>query len=195
MSAAERAALLTFELGEQHYRRSEDSWAAAGSPRATIALAADERGVVVFARVLAGERHFQSAGAANAFDNESPDTMGAGVQLYARSPDASGAWMLVPEPGSDVVRVRSIAGWSGFDLPVAHWREDEDGYELRIDLGVPPSGTDEMPLDIDLIVNETTAQRIRRRGQLVLSGARGEFVYLRGDRHDAARLIPLVIVP
>jgi hypothetical protein len=43
-------------------------------------------------------------------------------------------------------------------------------------------------------VNETTAQRERRRGQLVMSGASGEFVYLRGDRHDPARLIPLVLV-
>ena len=32
------------------------------------------------------------------------------------------------------------------------------------------------------------------RGQLVLSGARGEFVYLRGDRHDAASLLPFLVV-
>jgi hypothetical protein len=36
----------------------------------------------------------------------------------------------------------------------------------------------------DLIVNDAAAGRTRRRGQLVLSGSRGEFVYLRGDRHD-----------
>jgi hypothetical protein len=34
---------------------------------------------------------------------------------------------------------------------------------------------------------------VRRRGQLVMSGAHGEFVYLRGDRHEADRLIPLRI--
>jgi hypothetical protein len=41
----------------------------------------------------------------------------------------------------------------------------------------------------DVIVNETVAERVRRRGQLVLSGAAGEFVYLRGDRHECARLL------
>jgi len=41
----------------------------------------------------------------------------------------------------------------------------------------------------DLIVNETTPQRERRRGQIVLSGARGEFVYLQGDRHDPERFL------
>jgi hypothetical protein len=34
----------------------------------------------------------------------------------------------------------------------------------------------------DLVVNEISPDRDRRRGQLVLHGARGEWVYLRGDR-------------
>ncbi len=45
----------------------------------------------------------------------------------------------------------------------------------------------EAPFHFDLIVNERPPERERRRGQLVLSGARGEFVYLRGDRHDLLR--------
>jgi len=48
-----------------------------------------------------------------------------------------------------------------------------------------------LPDALDLIVNERPVGRERRRGQLVLSGARGEFVYLRGDRHDLERLIPI----
>jgi hypothetical protein len=195
LSREQRASLLTFELSEPHYRRSEDSWKAAGSPHATIALAADENGLVVFARIFAGERHFAAVGSENPFDNEPPDTMSAGLQLYARSPDMNGAWMLVPEAGG-AVRVRPIKDWGAFVPPKGRWREDDQGYEVRIELPLPTSrASAELPLDIDLIVNETTAQRARRRGQLVLSGARGEFVYLRGDRHDAARLIPLVIVP
>jgi hypothetical protein len=43
------------------------------------------------------------------------------------------------------------------------------------------------------VVNETTRERERRRGQLVLSGGAGEFVYLRGDRQAAERLLPFVI--
>jgi hypothetical protein len=60
------------------------------------------------------------------------------------------------------------------------------GYEMDIDLAV-------MPRAIDVIVNEMPADRERRRGQLVMSGADGEFVYLRGDRHDADRLVNLQI--
>jgi hypothetical protein len=44
-------------------------------------------------------------------------------------------------------------------------------------------------VDLDLIVNEKPPGRERRRGQLLLSGASGEFVYLRGDRHEVARLL------
>jgi hypothetical protein len=44
-------------------------------------------------------------------------------------------------------------------------------------------------IGLDVLVNETAPGRERRRGQLVLSGARGEFVYLRGDRHDPASVV------
>jgi hypothetical protein len=44
---------------------------------------------------------------------------------------------------------------------------------------------------IDIIVNEKPRGRERRRGQLVMSGAAREFVYLRGDRHERSRLVPL----
>jgi hypothetical protein len=50
------------------------------------------------------------------------------------------------------------------------------------------------PVSIDVLVNDAAPGRERRRGQLVLSGAQGEFVYLRGDRHDGARLLPFMIV-
>jgi hypothetical protein len=59
-----------------------------------------------------------------------------------------------------------------------------NGYEMTIDLT-------QIPLAVDVIVNEMPRSRERRRGQLVMSGAEGEFVYLRGDRHDEERLVPL----
>jgi hypothetical protein len=58
------------------------------------------------------------------------------------------------------------------------------GYELDFELSPIPNA-------IDVIVNEMPAGRERRRGQLVLSGSHGDFVYLRGDRQDADRLITL----
>src|SRR5438067_737880 len=96
-------------------------------------------------------------------------------------------------PVGDVVRVRNISGWGALLAPKARWRERDAGYEMRVELPLVV-GDAEYPVDIDVIVNETTSHRERRRGQLVLSGGQGEFVYLRGDRHDPARLIPLVLV-
>jgi hypothetical protein len=195
LSQTQRAQLLTYELSETHYRRSEDRWKDAGSPRATLAFAADDLHLVLFAQIVAGDPRFAAAETTNPFDNEQADTMGSGMQLYLRTPDGSGAWMLVPEARSGPVRVRSITGWGTWPQPKARWREREGGYEMRVEVPLPDRVVgDEYPLDVDVIVNETTAQRERRRGQLVMSGASGEFVYLRGDRHDPARLIPLVLV-
>jgi len=194
LSQAQRARLVTYELGEKHYRRSEDNWSLAGSPRATIALGADAAHLLMYAHVRAGERHFARADALNPLDNEHADTMGAGLQLYLRTPDAGGAWMLIPDADGSAVRTRAIAGWGSLPTPRVQWRATADGYELRARIPLPTPNLTEYPVDVDVIVNETTAERTRRRGQLVMSGAAGEFVYLRGDRHDPARLIPLVLV-
>ena len=194
MSSAQRASLLTFELGEAHYRRSEDHWKGAGSPRATIALGADERLVVLYVSVRAGQLRFATPDATNPFDNEHADTMGTGLQLYVRTPEGSGAWTLVPDAKPENVRTREIVGWGALGTPRARWREREGAYEMRVELPLLTAAESEYPLDLDVIVNETTSERQRRRGQLVMSGAQGEFVYLRGDRHDPDRLIPLVIV-
>jgi hypothetical protein len=102
--------------------------------------------------------------------------------------------MLVPELDVDHVRVRPIADWGTRVAPSARWRRHATGYEMRIEIPLTDGDADERQLDLDVIINETARGRERRRGQLVLSGARGEFVYLRGDRHDPDRLIPFLIV-
>jgi hypothetical protein len=48
-------------------------------------------------------------------------------------------------------------------------------------------------VELGIVVNEIPPGRERRRGQLVLGGAEGEWVYLRGDRHDPARMLPILI--
>lgn len=202
LSARERTALTTIELGEAHYRRSELSWGEAACPRATVAFAADAARLIVHVAVLAGDPHFAHADAENPYDNEHPDTMRAGVQLYLSGRGAVGAWMLVPEPVGPAVRVRRIEGWPGGEAdertptPAARWQPRDAGYELRIEVPLPlAADARERLVDVDVLINETTVDRERRRGQLVLSGARGEFVYLRGDRHDPARLLRLAIRP
>ena len=86
----QRSRPLSIELGEQHYRRSEESWRAAGCPRATISIEVADDHLVIIANIQAGDPVFAPADAMNPFDNEQADTMRAGVQLFIRDKDASG---------------------------------------------------------------------------------------------------------
>ena len=176
------------ELGEAHYRRSEESWSAAGAPTASVGLR--WRGQLLEVRVLVprSDLTFVPPGALNLYDNEAADINGDSVQLYVRAGSAAHAVMLVPIADSEEVRLRAIDGWELPHDAVSTWAREGNGYELRVAL---PSMA--RPVALDVIVNEMPKGRTRRRGQLVLSGGAGEWVYLRGDRHDALRLIPIMI--
>jgi hypothetical protein len=135
-------------------------------------------------------RCFVSIDAENLLDNGPAAINGAGVQLYVVAGERKGGWLLVPVAESRDVGVRAIEGWVKGLTVTAQWRPTESGYGLVAEVALP-RGTTVAALDV--IVNETAPGRERRRGQLVLSGARGEFVYLRGDRHDVARLLRFTI--
>ena len=175
-------------LGEQHYRRSEQSWRDAGRPSATVTVAWTDGTLDVAVDVMHSDLTFAFETAVNRLDNEPADINGDSVQLYVRTERGLSGWMLVPEHDTDRVRARPIDGWPTAQPLNARWQRVGDGYRMAIAL---PSSTP--PLAIDVIVNEVPRGRVRRRGQLVMSGAHGEFVYLRGDRHEADRLIPLRI--
>jgi hypothetical protein len=183
MQPAIRDRTVILELNEVNYRRSEESWREAGAPTATVAVAAAESTLEVFIQVHAKNQRFAHASATNRLDNEHPDTMGAGVQLYVAALKSRGMWMLIPEPGSDRVRVREIPGLASMEPPVARWRTLPDGYEMRIELPFPLTN----PVDLDVVINEAVEGGERRRGQLVTADVRGEFVYLRGDRESGLR--------
>lgn len=175
---------IEFQLGDAHYRRSETTWRDAGSPGAVVALSASNATLTIGIRVQAANQRFAPAKAANPYDNEHADTMGAGVQLYLKTATGRAAWMLVPQR-SGGVRARRITGWTDLAItPDARWKELRDGYEIVAEL---PLSFREFALDV--LINEAPADRERRRGQIVLSGGEGEFVYLRGDRHDEERLL------
>ena len=177
-----------FSLGESHYRRSEEDWAAAGSPSATVTLSFGGQRLRVVVSVLQSSLTFVPEGATNPYDNEHPDINGDGVQLYVSNADRRAGWVLVPEQNSTRVRARPIEGWSA-DLPIsASWSRAGRGYEIVAEIEVGS------PTGIDVLVNEKPENRDRRRGQLVLSGSNGEFVYLRGDRQDEDRLIPIKLI-
>ena len=71
----------------------------------------------------------------------------------------------------------------------ASWSRTPTGWVLLVKLDRSALGR---AVALDVIVNEMPSWRERRRGQLVLSGGRGESAYLRGDRQDRARLVPMV---
>jgi hypothetical protein len=171
-------------LGEEHYRRSEESWRDAGRPTAAVSFAMQGALVEMTVRVPVSDIVFTDRTATNPFDNEHPEVNGHAVFVYLTSNGNSGGWAVVPEPDSAHARVRSLSGWGSLRPERAEWSRTSEGFEVRITLAVGDDAA------IDVIVNDVVAGRTRRRGQLVLSGGNGEFVYLRGDRHDAASLVP-----
>jgi hypothetical protein len=177
----------TFVLGEENYRRSEESWSEAGRPTAMVTVATMRPDTItVTVDVSQVHRRFVSVDAENPLDNEPVAINGDGVQLYVVAGERKGGWLLVPQAESRDVGVRAIEGWDNGLSVSATWEPTESGYSLDAEVSLQAGAT---KVALDVIVNETTPERERRRGQLVLSGARGEFVYLRGDRHEIERLL------
>jgi hypothetical protein len=173
-------------LGDSHYRGSEQSWREAGEPRAHVELRLDAASTLrIEVEISPSHRLFRAIDADNPYDNEPMAINGDGVQLYLAAGEAKGGWLLVPA-ANDSVAMRPVEAWEGGLVPSASWHPTATGYAMAIDVALPAGAPE---LSVDLIVNETAPGRERRRGQLVLSGAAGEFVYLRGDRHEPGRLL------
>ena len=181
---------LEFELAGDQYRRSEESWDEAGRPTAQIEIRREPNELAIDVTVhKAGDLTFVPSQAVNPYDNESPDINGDGVQLYLSNDRGASAWVLVPETApaeKGMVRIRKVDQWESPRELRATWRHLDDGYAIRVHLpfDLPAS----MELSLGVVVNEKPVGRERRRGQLVLGGQPGEFVYLRGDREDRDRL-------
>lgn len=186
---------LVRELGAAHYRRSEQRWEEAGAPTATVSIAwqAGELCLEVDART--GALAVPPVGAINDLDNERVDVNADGVQLYlgrCEEPEWSAAWLLVPERETGRLRITPLVSPALANALTGHWEPTADGWRCRLTVSSPlvESLSDSGGvLRVDLIVNERPPERVRRRGQLLLSGSNGEFVYLRGDRHEPARAL------
>jgi hypothetical protein len=178
-------------MGENHYRRSELPWSDAGAPTARVRLFATPRSLILDVDVNKGDAvHFAPARSTNDMDNEPADINSDGLQLYLAPLDGGGArWLLVPEEGSAAVRITAT---DTSDAVRASWSARPRGYSIHCELAL----TDDMRragFDLDVIVNEMPPDRERRRGQLVLSGGSGEWVYLRGDRQSRDAFVPFAL--
>ena len=134
--------------------------------------------------MTAGELIFRRSGATDpALDNEPPDIHSDGVQFYLDC-DGWQGFMLIPDPDSERVYIRPVAGTAGDPRRLkATWKRTTGGYEMfvRFDVGRAVRRGDRFP--VNLVVNRMRPGRERRAGQLVLSGDAG-WVYLRGDRES-----------
>lgn len=196
LSAPPRVDALRFSLGRRQYRRSESSWEEAGSPRAEIALHATGESLLIDIDVKKAPPVFAPPQAENPLDNEHPDINSDGVQLHlATAEDVRMVWLLVPEHATGEVRVTPRSESAAKVFVAANWRLTSDGW--RIGIAVPRSalGADAGVSRFrgEIVVNEIPPGRERRRGQLVLSGAEGEWIYLRGDREDPDHFLAFVI--
>lgn len=182
----------TRELGEESYRMSEYSWAAAGKPRARVDIDADALELEIRVDVQKAPLYFRAAAAPDpGLDNENPDIDSDGVQLHLwcegwREP---ASWLAIPERDFSHTRVRTISGGTAAPPVTVDARDTIEGYELRFT--IPRSSLAAHVLALDVLINDMTPTRQRRRGQLVLSGAHGERVYLRGDRQPLDRFLTL----
>jgi hypothetical protein len=188
---------LRFELGESNYRRTESTWAAAGSPKATVNVAAAERELLIEVSVIARDPHFAAKRAENPLDNEHPDVNSDGVQIHVACPGHGdrmlrASWLMVPEPGRSTVRVSTRDDAARIPLD-ASWRRTNDGWQLLARIARSSIGPADARFGLDVIVNEMPVWRERRRGQLVMSADRTGWAWLRGDHQDVDSLIPMTV--
>ncbi len=188
---AERAVI---ELGKKHYRRSEEHYGARGGFGASVAVFTTGSTVCFAAHVHKKQLHLRPRDAVDpALDNESPDIHSDGIQCYVAMGQWSG-FLAVPDAESEDVRILPVAG-TGAEVARAWgtWRRTKAGYRIlvSVDVGRPLQSGENLP--VNLVVNEMYPDRVRRAGQLVLSGG-GGWVYLRGDReHPRAAVIAEVL--
>ena len=148
--------------------------------------------------VRTGELVFVPENASNPYDNEHADINGHGVQLYVRTRTAGGAWLSFRTSDQRTARARRIEGWGTSSSPARRGRgRATDSRSARASGCLrcrPVCLLGAYPVALDVLVNENGAGARAPARPARPERREGEFVYLRGDRHDPSRLVPLMIV-
>ncbi|MDQ2669158.1 MAG: heparinase II/III family protein, partial [Gemmatimonadota bacterium] len=183
---------------DDQYRRSEEPYAGPESFSAEAWVNWSDAGLYLAVDVTTSDVVLRAPDAPPLLlDNERDEIHSAGIQVYLRSPGHGGflGLLVVPVPETSDVRVLPVDGTAA-DADVARggWQLTDGGYRITLAIEPPEwslwyAGNE---VAFDLLVNEMRPGRDRRSGQLVWSGG-GGWVWLRGDRHDPARLRPLVL--
>jgi hypothetical protein len=177
------------QLGKRHYRRSEEPYGARGGFTAKAAVFATGSAVCFAAHVHKQRVHFRASDAPDpALDNETPNIHSDGIQCYVGVEEWSG-FLAVPEAESATVRILPVAGTAADTTRAwGTWQRTKAGYRILVcvDVGRPLQSGEGVPVNI--AVNEMYPDRVRRAGQLLLSGG-GGWVYLRGDREHPATAV------
>ena len=185
---------LLLELEDQ-YRRSEEPYSGPQDFSAQVIANWDDDALYLAVVVRKQDLAFRrSDGPPLLLDNEADDIHSDGVQVYLSDSSAPAdgthwGYLVVPEPGGSAVRTRVVSDAAGAVEDVrGAWRTTEDGYCVTIAVHWPEGLLTHVGgrVGFDVIINEMTADRERRVGQLVWSGG-GGWVWLRGDRQDPRR--------
>ncbi|MDQ6611323.1 MAG: hypothetical protein M3Y64_02730, partial [Gemmatimonadota bacterium] len=188
---------LRIKLGEANYSRTEQSWQEAGEPEAIVQLAVTSTSLVLDVLARTGALVVPEVGEENLLDNERRDVNSDGLQFHlapAAGDAWTAAWLAVPAHELQPL-ARVTATTPAAPALQTMWRPVSDGWAMRClialrDIERSPDGS----FVLEVIVNERSPDRQRRRGQLVLSGG-GGFGYLRGDRADSGDAFTFTLPP
>lgn len=180
---------LRFKLEATHYVPTEQAWGDAGAPVAIVQIGATADELIVDVLARTGSIVVPSVHDENLLDNERRDVNSDGVQLHIGAQSSAGwnsGWLAVPavetKPEARVSAL--VSGTSGIRTA---WLVTSDGWAMRAAIPLAHIALGRIgSFSMEVIVNERSADRQRRRGQLVFSGG-GGFGYLRGDRADIRR--------
>ncbi len=177
---------------EDQYRRSEEPYPGPEEFSARAYVNWNEEGLYLAVEVVKTEVFARDPDAPPLLLDNEPDEIHAdGVQVYLR-PDAEGpvcGLLLVPSSRGPDLIVRPVPETAASASMVqGKWQATETGYIVTAAIALPEWGPISPGAEIgfDLLINQMTAGRRRRAGQLVWSGG-GGWVWLRGDRQDPAR--------
>jgi hypothetical protein len=182
------AADTVVRLGRDDYRRSEEEYPGKAKLGARVAVSTHGNRLFVGVQVTKADLQFRAADAPDPkLDNETPEIHSDGVQCYVDWEGWRG-FVAIPDAGSDTLRVCPVAGTMARRGELTgSWSRTPGGYVVLLEFQISRQLVRGDSVLLNLVINELRPGRLRRAGQLVLSGGSG-WVYLRGDREspDAA---------